>query len=159
MRIIPVDTRQSTLVFITSVALIGAIGCADPPPPEPFEVMEKSILELQAAMETGVVTSVELVERYLERIEAYDEAGPSLNAMLALNPNALGTARALDAERAATAPRRPLHGIPIVLKDNYDTFDLPTTNASIALAGSIPPDDGFQVRRLREAGAVIIGRD
>ena len=140
------------------VALMGGPGCAEAPPTETFEIMEASIADLQVAMEAGQVTSERLVELYLARIEAYDDQGPALNAMLSLNPNTLATARALDEERATEGPRGPLHGIPIVLKDNYDTFDMPTTNASIALAGLIPPDDGFQVRQLREAGVVILGK-
>ena len=98
------------------------------------------------------MTSERLVGLYLARIEAYDEAGPKLNAVLTLNPRARETARALDAERIANGPRSLLHGIPIVLKDNIDTADLPTTAGASLLAGSLPADDGFLVRKLREAG-------
>ena len=123
-----------------------------------FEVADASILELQEAMEAGTITSRGLVEQYLARIEAYDQQGPVLNAMIHLNPEAITTAESLDAERAAQGPRGPLHGVPVVLKDNFDTADMPTTGGSIALAGVRPPDDAFQVRKLREAGAVIIGK-
>ena len=119
---------------------------------------EASILELQAAMEEGRVTSAELVDAYLTRIAAYDDAGPELNALLALNPNARSQAEQLDRERADRGPRGPLHGIPVILKDNFDTADMPTTAGSIALAGYIPPDDAFQVRRLRDAGAIILAK-
>ena len=123
-----------------------------------IEVFEASILDLQEAMADGRVTAVQLVEAYLARIRAYDQGGPALNSMIRLNPNARAQAAALDQERALRGTRGPLHGIPIILKDNYDTADLPTSGGSIALAGMIPPDDAFQVRKLREAGAVILGK-
>ena len=123
-----------------------------------FDAFERTIPELQAAMAAGETTSQELVRQYLERIEAFDRQGPRLNAMIHLNPRALEQAAALDAERAEQGSRGPLHGIPIVLKDNYDTYDLPTTASAAVMAGFVPPDDGFQVEKLREAGAVIIGK-
>ena len=123
-----------------------------------IEVFEASIPDLQEAMADGRVTAVQLVEAYLARISAYDQGGPALNSMIRLNPNARAQAAALDQERALRGTRGPLHGIPIILKDNYDTVDLPTSGGSIALAGMIPPDDAFQVRKLREAGAVILGK-
>jgi len=122
------------------------------------EVFEATIPDLQEAMTDGRVTSAQLVDAYLARISAYDQAGPELNSMVYLNPNARAQAAALDQERALRGTRGPLHGIPIILKDNYDTADLATSGGSIALAGMIPPDDAFQVRKLREAGAVIIGK-
>lgn len=123
-----------------------------------FDVMEATIPELQAAMATGKVTSRELVEIYLARIAAYDEQGPALNAISVVNPNARREADALDAERKAKGPRGPLHGIPIIVKDNYDTADLQTAAGSLVLAGWKPPVDAFQVKRLRAAGAVIIAK-
>jgi Asp-tRNA(Asn)/Glu-tRNA(Gln) amidotransferase A subunit family amidase len=122
------------------------------------EVFEASIPDLQEAMAEGRVTSVQLVDAYLARIRAYDQGGPALNSMIRLNPDALMQAAALDQERALMGARGPLHGIPIILKDNYDVAGLPTSGGSIALAGMIPPDDAFQVGKLREAGAVIIGK-
>ena len=122
------------------------------------EVFEAPIPDLQEAMADGRVTAVQLVDAYLARISAYDQEGPALNSMVYLNPNARAQAAALDQERALRGARGPLHGIPIILKDNYDTADLPTSGGSIALAGMIPPDDAFQVRKLREAGAVILGK-
>ena len=94
----------------------------------------------------------------LARIQAYDRQGPSLRAVLTLNPKALDTARALDAERKAKGPRSPLHGIPIVLKDNYNTADLPTTGGSLLLEGSMPPEDAFVVKKLRAAGAIVLAK-
>jgi Asp-tRNA(Asn)/Glu-tRNA(Gln) amidotransferase A subunit family amidase len=126
--------------------------------PAPVEVMEATIAELQRWMTEGKTTSKALVQKYLARIEAYDARGPRLNAILTINPNALKEAEALDLERAAKGPRGPLHGIPIILKDNYNTANMPTTAGSPALAGFIPPDDSFQVRKLREAGVVILAK-
>ena len=153
----------STLVICLALFALGC-GTDGPPaaersaPAATVEVAEATIVELQAAMAAGEVTSKMLVEQYVARIDAYDEQGPRLNALLSLNPEAVATAEALDVERAAQGPRGPLHGIPVVLKDNFDTADMPTTGGSIALAGVVPPDDAFQVRRLREAGAVILGK-
>ncbi|MFI5312513.1 MAG: amidase family protein, partial [Gemmatimonadales bacterium] len=121
-------------------------------------VYEASITDLQAAMTSGRVTSVALVDAYTARIRAYDQAGPALNAMIRLNPNARRDAAILDSERRSGRLRGPLHGIPVILKDNYGTTDLATTAGSIALAGFVPSADAFQVRKLREAGAVILGK-
>ena len=99
-----------------------------------FDVVEKSIGDLQTALEKKQVTSRQLVEQYLARIDAYDQQGPRINAFITLNPAALTAADALDRERAAGKVRGPLHGIPIVVKDNFDTSDMPTTGSSIALA-------------------------
>jgi amidase len=123
-----------------------------------FTVLEKSIPELQAAMQARTVTSRDLVTMYLARIKSYDQDGPKLNAMIALNPKALDEASALDAERRAGRVRGPLHGIPIVVKDNYVTEDMPTTGGSKALEGFMPGRDAFMVKKLRDAGAVIVGK-
>ncbi len=126
--------------------------------PSAFNVVEATIPELQRAMASGRSTAVELLDAYLARIAAYDQRGPRLNTMIRLNPNARSEAEARDRERASGAVRGPLHGIPVILKDNYDTADMPTTGGSVALAGLVPPDDAFQVRKLREAGAIIVGK-
>lgn len=125
--------------------------------PLPFP-LDATIPELQAAMESGEYTSVELVEFYLARIAAYDDAGPKLNALIHVNPGAHDEAAALDAERAASGPRGPLHGVPVVVKDNINTADMPTTGGALALDGFRPADDAFQIARLRGAGAVIIAK-
>lgn len=120
---------------------------------------ELSILELQARLQSGALTARRLVERYLERIEQLDKNGPALNAVIELNPDALALADALDAERQAGSVRGPLHGIPILLKDNIDTADRMTTTAgSLALEGSLAPRDAFLVERLRQAGAILLGK-
>jgi amidase len=153
--------RQS-LVRLFSVALpfMAAVpAIAQPPRPDAaVQVMEATISELQKWMTEGKTTSKALVRLYLARIEAYDARGPRLNAIIAINPNALKEAEKLDQERATKGPRGPLHGIPIILKDNYDTADMPTTAGSPALAGFVPPDESYQVRKLREAGAVILAK-
>ena len=143
------------------VALCAAVACAGGEADVPaggLDVMETSIRELTAALESGSVTSRDLVDRYLARIEAYDRHGPMLNTMITINPGARAVAEALDDERASGSVRGPLHGIPVVVKDNYDTADMPTTAGTLALATSVPPDDAYQVRRLREAGAIILGK-
>ena len=145
--------------LLLPLLMLAASGCGSGPAAPPgFDVMEKSVRELGAALESGEVTSVDLVDGYLARIAAFDQQGPALNAMIAINPNAREAAAALDAERASGAVRGPLHGIPVVVKDNYDTADMPTTAGTLGLATSVPPDDSTQVRRLREAGAIILGK-
>ncbi len=123
-----------------------------------FTLLDATIPELQQAMASGAATSVDLVDAYLARIEAYDQAGPRLNAILHLNPKAREQAAEFDRERRDQGPRGPLHGVPIILKDNYDTADMPTSAGSVALAGFTPVADAFQVRKLREAGAVILAK-
>jgi amidase len=117
-----------------------------------------TIADLNAAFKAGTLTSERLVQLCLARIEAYDRKGPTLRAVITVNPKALDTARALDAERQSKGPRSPLHGIPVLLKDNFDTTDMPTTGGSLLLEGSVPPDDAFMVRKLRDAGAVFVGK-
>jgi amidase len=154
-----------TVKRVLTLALIGA-ACAttppgprhQPPPSGLFNVYEASIEALGHALADGSVTSRQLVAEYLARIEAFDQAGPAINAFIALNPHALDAAASLDRERASGRVRGPLHGIPIVIKDNYDTSDLPTTGGSIALATLQPPFDAFQVAKLRQAGAIILGK-
>ncbi len=120
---------------------------------------EMSVLELQEMMTSGELTALGLVESYLERIEQLDRHGPAIHAVLELNPEAPAIAMALDQERQAGHTRGPLHGIPILIKDNIDTHDhMQTTAGSLALEGNIAPRDAFLVERLRAAGAVILGK-
>jgi amidase len=120
---------------------------------------EATIDGLQTEMQAGRLTARRLTQAYLERIEALDRKGPALRSVIETNPDALSIADDLDAERKAGGPRGPLHGIPILIKDNLDTADRMTTTAgSLALAGSIPLRDSFVARRLREAGAVLLGK-
>ena len=122
-----------------------------------LDLSTATVLDLQAAYDAGL-TSERVVEVYLQRIETYNQAGPKLNAILTLNPRALEIARELDAERQLTGPRSPLHGVPFLVKDNYDTFDMPTTGGAKALAGLTPARDAFTVGRLRAAGAIILAK-
>ena len=123
------------------------------------EYKEFDIATLQKLMQEGELSSTELTEYYLQRIESIDRDGPELNAIIELNPDALAIAKALDEERRTSGPRSPMHGIPVVLKANIDTADQMTTTAgSLALAGHQPPADAFIVARLREEGAVILAK-
>src|SRR5204863_1241645 len=116
------------------------------------------IPELQKAM-AGRFSAVSLAKKYLGRIAEIDRRGPTLNSIIQLNPDALAIAAALDKERKAKGPRGPLHGIPILIKDNIDTHDrMMTTAGSLALEGSIAPRDSFVAQKLRAAGAVILGK-
>jgi len=123
-----------------------------------IDLQTVTIPQLQAAMADGRITSADLVRAFQARIAAYDQAGPKLNSVREVNPRALAQADELDAERRAGHVRGPLHGIPIMLKDNIDTVDEPTTAGSIALEGSMPVRDATVVERLRRAGAVILGK-
>jgi Asp-tRNA(Asn)/Glu-tRNA(Gln) amidotransferase A subunit family amidase len=147
--------RPEVGALVASLVLVLAGGCTESSELSPLEA---TIPELQRAMEAGQLTSVELVDFYLARTAAYDRAGPKLSALILVNPAARDEAAALDAERVASGPRGPLHGIPVILKDNIGTADLPTTAGSLALKGFTPARDAFQVRKLREAGAVVIGK-
>ena len=123
------------------------------------DLEEQTIADLRAAMAGGALTSRRLVEAYLERIQALDTSGPALRAVIEVNPDALAIAEALDRERAEHGPRGPLHGIPILLKDNIDTADkMETTAGSLALVGMRRAQDAHVAARLREAGAVLLGK-
>ena len=148
--------HAGNVVLAVTLTVVGV--AATTPVTAQVALSEASIEDLERAFDSGALTSERLVEMYLARIAAYDAAGPELNAVLHVDPNALETARALDRERRERGPRSPLHGIPVVLKDNVDTGDMPTTAGSLLLAGSVPPDDAFIVRRLRDAGAIILAK-
>jgi amidase len=125
----------------------------------PYEVSEKDIATLQADLTAGRVTSEQLVRAYLDRIDRLDRDGPRLHSVIAVNPQALADARALDEERRAKGPRGALHGIPILVKDNIETADpTPTTAGSLALADNITHRDAPVVARLRAAGVIILGK-
>jgi amidase len=160
-------TRRDVLRLGTmggALALARA-GAAAPPPPRsadpaarfPFE--EATVDDLQRRMASGPLTARRLTSEYLARIAALDRQGPALHHVIETNPDALAIADALDAERRTRGARGPLHGIPVLLKDNVDTADRNTTTAgSLALAGSVPPRDATVARKLREAGAVLLGK-
>jgi amidase len=147
------------LVLLTGGSAMTAQATPTPAPDTHFDVAEKTVAELQAAMGSGKATAQQLVRLYLARIAAIDKAGPKLNSVIELNPDALAIAKALDAERKAKGARGPLHGIPVLLKDNIATADqMQTTAGSLALVGMKPPRDAALVARLRDAGAVILGK-
>jgi len=142
------------------LAAVLVCACSHAPAREraPVQIEEASVAQLQAAMASGELTSRALVQHYLDRIARYDKQGPALNAFLLVNPRALDEADRLDRERAEKRVRGPLHGIPVVAKDNMNTADLPTTGGSTAFAGAQPQADAFIVKKLRDAGAIILGK-
>src|SRR6058998_3644040 len=146
-------------------AAVGAapLAAATPLSPRPtvpaFDLDEITIDQLQDGMRRGTYTSRSLCQKYLARIEAIDRRGPALRAVIETNPDALAIAARLDAERKAGQVRGPLHGIPVLIKDNIATADrMQTTAGSLALVGVKPPRDAFLVEKLRAAGAVILGK-
>ena len=142
-------------------AKAGPIAASTPPVPDipEFELDEVSISALGEGMKSGKYTARSIAEKYLSRIQAIDKNGPTLNSIIELNPDALMIADDLDKERKDKGPRSPMHGIPVLIKDNIDTFDrMATTAGSLALIGSKPPSDSFLVQQLRRAGAVILGK-
>jgi amidase len=144
-----------------AVAVLVAASAAVAPIAQqrPFDLEEASIAVLQRRMETGQETARSLTEKYLARIDAVDRGGPELRSIIEVNPDALAIADSLDAERRSSGARGPLHGIPIVIKDNIATADrMMTTAGSLALMGVKPPKDAFIVTQLRDAGAVILGK-
>ncbi|MGB2906703.1 MAG: amidase family protein, partial [Candidatus Aminicenantaceae bacterium] len=156
-------TRRALVWFAFVVSLIiGTAFCGRTPQDRAakktgvnFE--EATIVEIHEAMRAGDLSCHSLVAYYLERIETFDQP-TGLNSLVVVNPEALKRAEEMDQEYARTGILRPLHGIPVIVKDNYETKDLQTTGGSLALKGFIPPDDAFQVRKLREAGAVILAK-
>ena len=162
--------RVSRRKFLESTTLSGAAGLAlragapalgaPAAHTEYFELADLLLVyELQEGMKRGKFTAVSLTEKYLARIRKLDKAGPAINAIIEINPDAIEIARALDRERKSKGPRGPLHGIPILVKDNIGTHDrMQTTAGSLAMVGAIPPTDSFVARKLRQAGAVILGK-
>jgi amidase len=155
--------HRGAIVFVAALLCATLSGPATSAPAgsaaRPFEVSGKSIAELAAAQQQGRVSSLQLVDAYLARIAHIDRTGPALHSVLALNPGARAQARALDRERATGHVRGPLHGIPLLVKDNIETADpMPTTAGSLALAGNRGGRDAPLVARLRAAGAVILGK-
>ena len=145
---------QSTAATTIAVAIAKPFS-----PPPAFELDELTITELQQGLQSGKYTSRQLVEKYSDRINDVDKKGPALHSVIEMNPDAEQIAVALDRERKEKGPRGPLHGIPILIKDNIDTHDrMMTTAGSLALVGAKPQRDAFVAQRLREAGAVILGK-
>ncbi len=143
-----IPSFAATALFAGAVATLSAQS-------RTIELTRATVAELQAAMDAGALTSARLVELCLKRIDAYDTAGPKLNAVLQIHPRALDLARELDQERRATGRRSPLHGIPIAVKDTVDVKDIPSAGGNLALANTYPAHDATVVRKLRDAGALI----
>ena len=147
----PVQIARRTAIFIVFFVCVTSNA-------ETVDLTSATIAEINEAIDAGALDSQRLVELSLARVAAYDDAGPGINAVLLLNPNAMAEARALDEERRERGRRSALHGIPIVLKDNIDTADMPTTAGSFLLKDSVPPDDAFLTKQLRDAGAIILAK-
>jgi len=148
-----IRARKAALVF--AFLLVPLADCA---PDRSFHLMETSIADIHKAMQAGTLTCHDLVQKYLDRIHAYDQQGPAIKSMLYINPVSLEQADAMDQEFRRTDKLKPLGCIPIVLKDNFDTADMPTTAGALTLKGAQPEKDAFAVNRLREAGALILGK-
>ena len=159
---------QNAAIASAATSLYPALGAAREitvsakvaiPELKPFDLEEITITELQEGMTSGRFTARSLVEKYSARIDEIDKRGPAVNAVIEMNPDAAAIADELDRERKAKGPRSPMHGIPVLIKDNIDTADrMMTTAGSLALVGSKPPKDSFVAQRLRAAGAVILGK-
>ncbi|MBZ5546730.1 MAG: amidase [Acidobacteriia bacterium] len=154
----------ATTVAAAAYPALGSAAGADLPPeptstPRDFELDELTLDDFQKALQSGPLTSHSLTEKYLARIQEIDKAGPRINAIIEVNPEALEIAAALDKERKEKGPRGPLHGVPVLIKDNIDTADrMSTTAGSLALLDSRPSKDAFVAAQLRKAGAVIMGK-
>ncbi len=157
----PIQGPRPAARLIVGAGLIGALAPvhAAPAHAQQFDVVETTIAAIHDAYRDGRLTARQLVQMYIDRIEAYDRRGPALNAITIIHPRALEIADSLDAILASTGRLVGLlHGIPVIVKENFDTYDLPTTAGSRALAGSVPPDDATMVRRIREAGGIVLAK-
>jgi amidase len=160
--------NASHLRILAAIALLGTVSIAapirtstraQPATPAQFDLEEATVSDLQQRMTRGTETARTIAAKYLARIDAVDRSGPSLHSVIEVNPDALAIADRLDEERRTRGPRGPLHGIPVLLKDNIDTGDrMMTTAGSAALAGRSAPKDAPIVARVREAGVVILGK-
>ncbi len=143
---------------LLALGLLASAGCEKAPPQGPgFDVVEATIADIQGAIEAGRTTCVDVVDAYLARIAAYDKT-TGLNAITVVNPQARARAAGIDARRAAGKPLGPLWCAPLLIKDNFDTHDLPTTGGSVAMMDHLPPDDAFMVARLRAADAIVLAK-
>ena len=153
--------RHGPVLMLATALLCAACGPAPQSPAASrpgVDVVELGATRARALMAEGTLTSRDLTQAYLDRIAAVDDAGPTLNAVIELNPRALADAEALDAERKAGKIRGPLHGLPVLIKDNVDVAGMVNSAGSLALAEHRPKQDAFLVTRLRGAGAVILGK-
>src|SRR6476659_4261515 len=144
-------------IVVAALAFLAVTQLAAQPA-APFRVEETTIAQIQLALRDGSLTCRSLVERYLARIDADDKKGAGLNAIVMINPEALKTADDLDRRFRQSGPVGPMHCVPILVKDNYETVDMPTTAGSLSLQGMMTGADAFIVKRLRDAGAVMIAK-
>lgn len=145
----------SPYLLATALPLLGAVPMLRA---AQFDLTTASVADIHAAVDAGALTYEHLVELYLERIATYDQRGPALNQIIAVNPRARLDARALDLELKTKGRRGSMHGIPVIVKDCIDTFDQPNSGGTLALRNSVPPDDSFIVKELRAGGAVILAK-
>jgi amidase len=151
---------MTTRLRLWTVLVIG-LGLGAPVNAGGFELLhydEATIADIQVAFKAKTLTCRMLVQMYLDRIDAYDKKGPALNAIVVINPDALKVADALDAKFAQAGPVGPLHCVPLIVKDNYETTDMPTSAGSLSLKGVMSKMDGFQIKKLREAGALMLAK-
>ncbi|WP_238403845.1 amidase family protein [Paenibacillus paridis] len=150
------DFDGNGIIEISDLAALGKLIVFDAG--KPFEVMEASVMDIQNAMEAGTLSAVDLVNLYLDRIAAYDSAGPTLKSIISVNPEALTIAAELDQERKTKGPRSLLHGVPIIVKDNYNTIGMATTAGCTCLKDNFTTSDAFMVQKLKDAGAIILAK-
>jgi Asp-tRNA(Asn)/Glu-tRNA(Gln) amidotransferase A subunit family amidase len=153
--------KTTNAVYTVGLAILLAAGTASDAPAQeaaPFRVEEATIAQIHAAMRARTLTCRQLVQLYLRRIEAYDKNGPALNSIVVVNPDALKRADEIDARPPGQGMIGPLHCIPVIVKDNFETVDLPTTDGSLSLKGYMASKDAFQVKRIREAGAIVLAK-
>jgi len=148
--------KKTKTLFITAL-LLNTLSCSSEKAAVPFTYVEATIADVQEVIRSGDTTCKEIVTGYLARIDAYDKS-TGLNAIIFANPNAISKAEEIDRKIASDEQLGPLFCAPVLLKDNYDTGDMPTSGGSIALKESVPPNDAFMVRKLREADAIIIAK-
>ena len=159
MALVSCTTMVATSALFMGWALGAPGGPPNTPPGQRFKLEEATIASIHGAFKTNQLTCQKLVQLYIDRIDAYDLQGPSLRSIITVNPQAMATAADMD-QQYRRRPRSvgPLHCIPVILKDNYNTNDMPTTGGNITLIDSIPPEDAFTVQRLRDAGALILAK-
>lgn len=143
---------------ILAIALLLSLALPHAQAPPPFQVEEVTIAQIHEALKAGRITCRGLVDRYIRRIETYDKNGPAINAIVMVNPEAVKQADDLDRRTAQSGFAGPLHCVPAIVKDNFETIGLQSANGSLALAGFISTKDAFQVKRLKEAGAIVLAK-
>src|SRR3977135_4509462 len=158
-------SSQATHALATLMAVAMSISCAASGHAQarkdktvPFQIVETTIDDIHSAFKSGKLTARQLVQGYLDRINAYDKQGPTINSVITINPSALDEADKLDAAYKRAGPVGPLHGIPVLVKDEIDTAGMPTTLGTLVFKDYRPPRDAFPIEKLRKAGAIILGK-